>query len=398
MPKILVIEDEAPLLEVILTMLRQSGFEAIGASDGATGLHLAHTQQPDLILSDIRMPEMDGHAVLRALRSDPETALLPFIFLTATTEQQDIRLGMKLGADDYLTKPFTNDELLDVIESRLERQAPIRQLQQQLAEVRKAEQLKTDLLRIAAHDLRNPITAIRVALSILKRKRQDNLLKDNQDELDQIAIAIAQMETITSDILSMERIEATVRDDTLQIINLASLVETSFATLRPQAQVQGLTFELNISTPYIPVLADQAQLREATNNLIANAIKYTPEGGEVLIHLDCMGKICRLTVEDTGYGIPESQLDQLFQPFYRVQVPETAMIEGSGLGLHLVKNIIERHQGEVLIQSVYGEGSVFGFFLPIHTETASQYPVLDEPTQTLRQGLVHRLISRITHI
>jgi len=121
---------------------------------------------------------------------------------------------------------------------------------------------------------------------------------------------------------------------------------------------------LDLSRSSVVIQGDEVQLREAIDNLIQNAIKYTPEGGRVVVHLDVEDGRARFTVTDTGYGIPEPLQARLFQPFFRARTAETAQVEGSGLGLHLVKNIIQRHNGQMIFRSTYGEGSTFGFKLP----------------------------------
>ena len=398
MTRLLIIEDEAPLLEIILNMLRYTGFDVVGALDGEAGVGLAHTYRPDLVISDIRMPELDGYGVLEALRADPETAALPFIFLTAKAEHDDRRYGMRLGADDYLTKPFTNEELLEAIETRLARQAHFNTLQERLHEVSQAEQLKTDLIRIAAHDLRSPLTSLKLALNVLKRKHAVGILDERLEEFNQIAAATAQMETITSDILSLQRAEATIQRDFRQPVNLCGLVEAIYQATYASAQTRNLRFELEVASPEIMVLVDTAQLREAIQNLLTNAIKYTPEGGEIMIRLERRGQTAQLTVEDNGYGVPDDQMSQLFQPFFRARTPETEEISGFGLGLNLVKNIVERHQGKMIVQSVYGQGSVFGFFLPVHEPASDLMSSSEVLAQIGRPGLVRRLIGHITSL
>ena len=396
MTRLLVIEDEAPLLEIILTMLRYTGFDVVGALDGEAGVGLARTYQPDLVISDIQMPEMDGYGVLQALRADPATAAVPFIFLTAKVAHEDIRYGMGMGADDYLTKPFTNEELLEAIETRLARQAHYNDLQQQLAEVSKSEQIKTDMIRLAAHDLRNPINATKLALSVLKRKYAGGI--ERIEEFHQIAAAATQMETITTDILSLERVQMAGQDNIMQPVNLAAMVERVYLTAAPQAEMKNLQLECEITVAGVSVQADPAQLQEAFQNLVSNAIKYTPAGGSVLIRVACKGGMVQLTVEDNGYGVPDEQMGRLFQPFFRAETPEIQAIPGFGLGLNLVKNIVERHQGRMIAESVYGEGSVFGFSLPIHGLPTGGDLTPDYPIPVSRPGVVRRLIGHIINL
>jgi signal transduction histidine kinase len=166
---------------------------------------------------------------------------------------------------------------------------------------------------------------------------------------------------ITNSILSPERIEENA--ESMQSIDLRRLVEESFLAHRDQAWQKRLTYEVALPEQPMSVNGDPAQLREALANLIVNAIKYTPEGGRVLVSLQQNHSRAVVNVEDTGYGIPPEQQEKLFQPFFRADMNETKHIDGTGLGLHLVKNIIERHFGKIHFKSIHGEGSTFGFDL-----------------------------------
>lgn len=189
--KILIIEDEVQIRENIQQILELSGFEAYTAYDGKAGLELVKTSPPDLILCDIMMPELDGYDVLSALRQEPATASIPVIFLTAKADRVDLRRGMELGADDYLTKPFETDELLRAISARLERQTMLTQqytserqqtkkLRQEILEghrkLQESQQLadvKTELLQRISQDLRNPLSNINMAIRMLEQAKSD---------------------------------------------------------------------------------------------------------------------------------------------------------------------------------------------------------------------------------
>lgn len=204
MKRILVIEDEASIRENTEDILVASGFEVITASNGAIGLQFAKTKSPDLILCDIMMPEMDGYEVLQALRQDNTTEMIPMIFLTAKVSREEQRQGMNLGADDYLTKPFTVEDLLSAIATRLKRQEQLvlpyinerqqakrlrqeaQQNQQKLQEIQQIETLKSELLQKLSQQLRDPLSNINMAIHLLKQAKtdaeRDRYLKVLQDE------------------------------------------------------------------------------------------------------------------------------------------------------------------------------------------------------------------------
>lgn len=210
--KILIIEDEEPVRANIVELLEAEGFETLATGSGTSGIALAAQQLPDLILCDIMMPATDGYAVLQALRQNSATATIPFIFLTAKSERSDLRQGMNLGADDYLTKPFTADELLTAVATRLKQRA---MALQQYAEVkeqaetlnRKAEELqrtvevKDEIIHKIAQDLRDPLSNINMAVRMLQqasnqsqRDRYIKVLKEECDREIQLLNQVAELQ------------------------------------------------------------------------------------------------------------------------------------------------------------------------------------------------------------
>ncbi|MDX1991812.1 MAG: ATP-binding protein [bacterium] len=230
-------------------------------------------------------------------------------------------------------------------------------------QVKGLEQLKTDMIRIAAHDLRNPVSVIVGYTELLRWNLGDNLTQKQEHFLASIERAAKRMEKITTDILSLERIE-NIQADKRETIDLNAVLTEVFHDYELQAQQKKQQLTLNLPQATLYVEADSAQLREAMANLVSNAIKYTPESGTVTISLAAESGKAVFKVVDTGFGIPDDQKAGLFKPFYRAQSEETATIEGTGLGLHLVKNIVERYDGEMIFTSTYGTGSTFGFRMP----------------------------------
>lgn len=225
------------------------------------------------------------------------------------------------------------------------------------------ERLKTDMIRIAAHDLRNPIHLVNTYADLLQQDLGDILDQQHREFLRSIVRAGGQMLRITNNILSPERIEQNAA--AMQLVDLRKLVEESYFAHGDQARQNHLSYEVALPEDPMPVNGDPTQLSEAMANLIVNAIKYTPQGGRILVSLNRNSSRAVVNVEDTGYGIPSEQQEKLFQPFFRADMNETKHIDGTGLGLHLVKNIVERHFGKVHFKSIHKEGSTFGFELPL---------------------------------
>jgi signal transduction histidine kinase/PAS domain-containing protein len=247
-----------------------------------------------------------------------------------------------------------------------------RQTQEQLAELRQLyqavahlEQLKTDMIRIASHDLKNPLSNITVYLDMLRSDTADMWSESQKKYLHNIETSSQKMIGITKSILSLEKIEQMAKERSHEKVDLREQVRRAIGEQMDFAVRKNHNVTRLLPDNPVYVEGDTVLLLEALTNLIGNAIKYTPDKGDIHVTLTVEKNRVSVRVEDNGYGIPEDQQARLFAPFYRVQTAETLAIEGTGLGLHLVKNIIERHDGTMFFSSRYGIGSVFGFDLPI---------------------------------
>lgn len=319
-----------------------------------------------------RQPEL-----IRDLDNDPDyyvaiSTTKAKIVIPLLSREQTIGV---LNLETAYAAAFTEEtfQILNLIAGRigiaLDNARLHRQTESQLAELRSLydtvshlEQLKTDMIRIASHDLRNPVSAILGYLSLIDPEA--NLTEEQINYLNRIRTSAKQIQTIISDILSLERIEEAAAQPS-EKINICELVEDTTRLYVDQIAAKMLTHTIKVPAKVLIVEGDPAQLQEAIANLVVNAIKYTPSDGHININVGQRGEHVHFTVEDTGYGIPEAQQDRLFEPFYRATTEETRQQEGTGLGLNLVKNIIERHRGEIIFDSEYGNGSTFGFKLPI---------------------------------
>ncbi|MBN2471690.1 MAG: response regulator [Anaerolineae bacterium] len=243
------------------------------------------------------------------------------------------------------------------------------ELQTLYNQVRDLEQIKTDMIRVATHDLRGPINNVLGFVHLLRRLVDQERTPQAREFLDYIEQSTRRMQTITSEILSLERLDATGELHT-EPVDITSMAQRAFREQQKEARQKSQRFHLTADDRRLLVQAEPALLYEAMINLISNAIKYTPEDGAVKIRVLGNDTQASFQVIDTGYGIPADQQERLFQPFFRAETAEVKQIDGTGLGLHLVKNIIDRHNGELIFESEYGQGSTFGFRLPLITEPA----------------------------
>ncbi|HEX2908494.1 MAG TPA: PAS domain S-box protein [Phototrophicaceae bacterium] len=245
-------------------------------------------------------------------------------------------------------------------------QQQLKELQQLYQQVSQLEQLKTEIIRIAAHDLRNPLGVVSGYTQMLGWELEgQNLLSERfRDHLKMIKQSVERIDKITRDILTLERIEGMVKGVFTEQVNMTDMIRLAFEECMSAAAEKRLDYQSVLDDQPLYVIGDTIFLRESVHNLLGNAIKYTPEGGKVHVRLQAKAEQIVFEVEDTGYGIPEEHQANLFQPFYRAVTKETKTIRGTGLGLHLVKQIIERHNGRLYFTSVYQQGSTFGFALP----------------------------------
>jgi two-component system phosphate regulon sensor histidine kinase PhoR len=236
------------------------------------------------------------------------------------------------------------------------------ELQELYTQISSLEQLKTHMIRLAAHDLGNPLTSISGYTDLLL----DSELNGTQREQAGIVKeAAGRMKKIIRDILSLQRIEEMAQGSLNEDIDLTDMVRQIYDSQKHLAVQRRQELSLDVPTFSMYIKGDSAHIREAIVNLVSNALKYTPDEGHIHMHLWEENDIFVFEVVDNGYGVPEELQPKLFQPFYRAKTRETLRIDGTGLGLHLVKNIIERHHGKMRFHSVYGQGSTFGFEIPV---------------------------------
>ncbi|MEG4856302.1 response regulator [Microcoleus sp. K1-B6] len=362
MAKILVIEDEEAIRENILELLEAENFEGIGASNGKVGIKLAIEKIPDLILCDMMMPEVDGHGVIKALRSEPLTATIPFIFLTAKADKIDVRTGMELGADDYITKPCTPQELLKAIAIRLEKQKTIsRQSQKTL------DELRTNISMSLPHELRTPLNAIlgfsELILSEYKVLEESDIL----EMIGQIQTSGHRLYRLIQNFLLYAELEIAATNAEL----LKEMRNSEFSCVksllsqkaRQQAKHANRTDDLQLNLQDASVAMDSVRLAKIVEELLDNAFKFSLEGTPVLLSTSVENQTFILSVKDQGRGMTADQIAQL--EAYRQFDRKLYQQAGLGLGLAIVQRLVELHGGEFKIESFPQKETIVCVSLPV---------------------------------
>ncbi|WP_017315858.1 hybrid sensor histidine kinase/response regulator [Mastigocladopsis repens] len=362
MHKILVIEDETSVRQNLLELLTYEDFNVIAAENGRIGVQLAQEEIPDLIICDVMMPELDGHGVLNTLRQQPTTAAIPLIFLTAKSDKTDFRQGMELGADDYLTKPFTRAELLAAISSRLDKKVTINQHSQ-----KRLDDLRSSITMSLPHEMRTPLNGI-LGFSELLMKEVDTLSRDEIREmaegihksgerlyrLIQNFLLYVELELIATD---PERIKQLQSYKT--IFPTISLKKTIIEKAKKAGREADL--QLNLKTPCCLQICE-SRLYKIVEELIDNAFKFSESGTIIHIISTLVSNLLTISVTDHGRGMTAAQIAELgaYRQFER-QLYEQ---QGSGLGLIIAKRTAELHGGELTIHSKLGEKTVVQVVLP----------------------------------
>jgi len=358
MEKILIIDDESDLREEIRDILTIEGYKVILAKNGNEGLDLALSHKPDLILCDLMMPGMDGNKLLEKLRSDSNASLTQFVFLTALADKEDIRKGMELGADDYLTKPFTRDELLKTIQMRLKKVIAIENnLQKEMDHLRKA------IILYVPHELRTPLNGILGLASYLCENSADIDAK----EIREIGNSINESGQALYSTLSKYQIY-------IQLITRPSLISSSnelnvaseiiSAIGNETARRYNRKSDLKMNIEDLTLFASVEEFSIIINELFDNAFKFSESGTPVSAVFSKKEGVAEFSIHNSGIVFPEGNIDKIgaFVQFDRRKHEKM----GSGLGLIITKKIAGLKNGFLNITSTIENGTTVTVYLPVN--------------------------------
>lgn len=369
MPVILVIEDEASLLDEVIDWLTFEGYEVIGAGDGKSGMTTATLHQPDLILCDITMPELDGYDVLTAIRANQQTAATPFIFLTAHSTHEDLRRGMDLGANDYITKPFTRLELLSAVAARLklreqqreEYQQEMQMLQNAFVQLHNRHLLQAKLLSMLSHDFNGPLTSILLTTTLLQAHDEKFDVVTRLQHFERIIASTRLLQQMLEDVLLITQIE---KGNLILTPERVIPSEFLWRIVQVFKAAHGDKYETILAYGNDePIDVDPRLLRQIATNLVGNAMKYSSAGSTVHVALYGEAGSIVLRVEDQGIGIPENDQQKIYEAFQRGS--NVANVAGTGLGLAIVKQAVDLYGGTIALESQVGVGTKVTVKLPL---------------------------------
>lgn len=354
--RILLVDDNADMRDYVQRLLSER-WQVETAANGAIALNLIQQQLPDLVLTDVMMPGVDGFQLLRALRADPVTKSIPIILLSARAGEEATIEGLEALADNYLIKPFSARELMARVEAQLQ--------MSRLRQEQSANRFKNQFLMTITHELQAPLVAILGWSRLLQTKSFDQTT---------IARALATIERnatieakLVKDLLDVSSILSGELRLKSQLVDLVSLVQNVVTSFRAAAQAKTIQLvETRSNVPLGHVLADGDRLRQIITNLLDNALKFTPKGGQVDIRLERLGSAAQITVTDTGIGIAPEFLPRVFDRFSQAEVPSRHSPGGVGIGLAIARHLVELHRGTIEAASDgEGRGATFTVKLPL---------------------------------
>jgi signal transduction histidine kinase len=378
-PRLLIVEDN-PDMRAYLTELLTPEYQIAAVENGRKALEAVSAQLPDLVLSDVMMPEMDGMELVTRLKADPALRELPVILLTARAGPSATAAGLETGADDYISKPFTPEEL----RARVRAAWRLRQMSRERAELLaererergRAEALaeagrrKDEFLAMLAHELRNPLAPIRTAARLLQRQGpQDAVVQRNGVIIER---QVRHMARLLDDLLDVSRMTRGRIELKREAIDLAMVAASAVETARPL--IEARSHELVVSHPSqpLPLEADRVRLEQVVINLLNNAAKFTGQGGRITLKAFREQAEAVLEVGDTGAGIAPELLPRVFELFTQGERELDRTEGGLGIGLTIVKRLVELHGGTVQVRSPgLGCGSQFTVRLPLAAAAVS---------------------------
>jgi signal transduction histidine kinase len=372
-PRILVIDDEEGIRAGCRRALEPEGYIVETAATGQEGLRRFREGNFDMVLIDVVLPDMRGVDLLAPiLEKDPDVVC---VVITGYATVELAVQAIRSGAYDFLSKPFTADVLRMTVAQGLERrrltlearrlqkiEEEARELARAKEELERLDRFKTTFMLTVAHELRAPLNALQsFLLAILKGYIPP---EEQQEVLGRAVQRVQELLDLVDDLLKLAAAKSEKGLEKREPVSLADVLEKVAPLFQKEAEAKGLAWAVEVGARPV-VRADPDQMAQVWSNLISNAVKYTPAGGRVRVALEERDGWAIGTVEDTGIGIPPQDLGRIFEEFYRTPQAKEVAPRGTGLGLPLVKQILEAHGGSITVESEVGRGSRFVFRLPV---------------------------------
>jgi signal transduction histidine kinase/PAS domain-containing protein len=359
--RVLVVDDNSDMRAYLVRLL-SGRYDVRAAQDGTDALRQLERWRPDLVLSDVMMPRLDGIGLLQALRAHGDTREIPVVLLSARAGEESAVEGLAEGADDYVVKPFAARELLARVRTHIEL---ARTRSAAYIRIQEANESKRQFLAAMSHELRTPLNAILGYADLLTFGVRGDLQDEQQTDMVRIQDAARYLLGLINDILNFTRVDAGQVDFAIARVSVATLVERVEDLVSQLAAEKSITLDLARPDTPLFVETDAERAQQVLLNLLTNAIKFTPSGGHVSLACEADETRTRIHVRDTGCGIPADALERVFQPFVQIgRQNDRSGRQGVGLGLAISRDLARKMRGDVTVTSTLGTGSDFVLTLP----------------------------------
>jgi signal transduction histidine kinase len=367
--RILLVDDEPSLRELLREILEEAGYAVTTAGNGKQALGALDAAAPELVISDVNMPGMDGYELYRQVRARPRFIATPFLFLSGRSGETDVRAGKQMGADEYLTKPVHEADLLIAVRARLDRRAAV-----EAAHASQLERLKRDILETLNHEFRTPLTVL-VGYGQMLREHRAQLTPETLDAcVDGILAGSERLERLVKDLVLLVDLHSGAAERAFEqkrqrLEDVAALLEDAVAAQRARAEVRKVQLTADVAADLPAVNGQRDLLSDAMARLIGNGIKFAKrEGGTVAVRAragrgPAGQEQVQVEVRDDGVGMPEDQLERITALFYQVDRERTEQ-QGTGAGLTIARAVAAMHGGTLEVSSALGVGSTFTLTLP----------------------------------
>jgi len=361
-PTVLIVDDNPTNVKVIALTLRQLQFKLVIATNGNSAIEMVEKTRPDLVLLDVMMPGIDGYETCKIIKSKSENQDLPIIFLTALSDKENTVKGFQSGGVDYITKPFDKNELISRVKTHIQlkqTQDKLKETSQHLSEL---NHLKDKMFSVIGHDLRSPLGSMKMTLEFLSATLNDAADDELKSSLSTLTNTTGEVFNLLENLLSWARSQSGNISLIAEDINLSDLVTSIYLLNKGALEQKEIEFSAEIDST-TEVVADLTTLKTVFRNLLSNAIKFTPLHGKISILAQELDDQIKVDIKDTGVGIPEENLPKLFDETQHLTTFGTNRESGSGLGLILCKDFVERNGGSIQVESEEGKGTTFSLFL-----------------------------------
>lgn len=365
--KILVVDDVVSNVLLLKILLTNEGFQVCTANNGDECVKMAKSDNPDLILLDVMMPGISGFDTAVILKKDPETAEIPIIFLTALNNPSELVHGFQVGANDFLTKPFNKEELVMRVMHQIQLVAAKRIIIKQNEELKRTISNRDKMYSVIAHDLRSPMASIRMVLNLAVNAIQPEVVGTEIFELlDKANKESEETHNLLDNLLKWTKSQTGRMNVVYQDFDLNDVIPGVVDIFVMIADTKKIRLDYTPCNEKLVVRADNDMLKTVVRNFMSNAIKFSPEGSVIEITAERENNFAKINIRDHGVGIAQERIDELFQKGETTY--GTSGEEGSGLGLQLCADFARKNGGDVRVESVLGEGSMFSVLVPLKVE------------------------------